>query len=107
MEAYYAQLLPSDADLKVRHYVGDPPSAEGAGQRVLMPKAVALVIVSWPEGWFLYRYGPRASFAGDTWHQTLDHAYEQAEYECGTGIEWMQVPDDAGDPIEFVRKSVL
>ena len=34
---------------------------------------------------FLFRYTDDGSFCGDTWHETLERAFRQAEYEFGLG----------------------
>ena len=43
---------------------------------------------------FLIRYTHDGGFAGDTWHENLDDAFEAAEYEYGlTEVEFERVDD--------------
>ena len=39
------------------------------------------------EGFLLVRYSAEGKFSGDTWHQSLDDAKDQAEFEFGT-LTW-------------------
>jgi hypothetical protein len=51
-----------------------------------MPLAdrVEIVLDGTPDGpAMMYRYTTAGEFCGDTWHQRLQHAFEQAEYEYG------------------------
>jgi len=54
---------------------------------------VVLICKPPDEGAMLYRYTKSGQFCGDTWHETLDQAKEQAsfEYEGALGI-WSEVP---------------
>jgi hypothetical protein len=50
----------------------------------------------------LDRYTVSGSAAGDTWHENLDHAKGQAEFEYGEAVsEWQEVPEDVQDAVAF------
>lgn len=34
---------------------------------------------------YLFRYTDDGRFCGDTWHETVEHAFDQAEYEYALG----------------------
>jgi hypothetical protein len=64
-----------------------------------------LVIEQTAEGFFLYTFRPNA-LASDTWHQTLEEAKDQANYEWpGMRIDWRPVPDNVGDLPAFARQN--
>jgi hypothetical protein len=47
---------------------------------------------------FLFRYTRDGQDCGDTWHQSVDDAKEQAVIEYGTALgAWVPVPDDEPD----------
>jgi hypothetical protein len=57
-------------------------------------------------GWFLFRYTLAGRFAGDTWHESLEHAKAQASDEYGSSLgEWIEVPGDM-NPIDFARQQL-
>jgi hypothetical protein len=80
---------------QVRHYVGPVARHDGTLGGALMPSAVRVEIEEDQTGtgnFFLLRYGPKDEFAGDTWHQTLDEAKGQAEFEFGIlASDWREV----------------
>jgi hypothetical protein len=48
------------------------------------------------------RYTKSGEFGGDTWHQSLQDAMEQAAYEFpGLLKEWREVPLDVEDPVSY------
>jgi hypothetical protein len=52
----------------------------------------------------LYRYTATGAFAGDTWHQSLNDATAQAQFEYGEALgAWRQIPDEVatGAEVEF------
>jgi len=92
---------------RTRHYWGLPPDlAEitgGEGQVIDMPRAEFITIEPDPSGFFLIRYLRNGDFAGDTWHQTLEEAKHQAEFEFGTSdADWVTVPEDQDNPGRFM-----
>ena len=55
----------------------------------------------------LYRYTAQGDFGGDTWHETVDDAKNQAMFEYGDALgEWIAVPDDTSDTHEFAITAV-
>ena len=65
---------------------GQPVEAER------MPPAVWVEIEEVDGRFMMYRYGAGGEFAGDTWHESIEDAMEDAkyEYEIGEG-DWQQV----------------
>ena len=46
-------------------------------------------------GYSLIRFDSTDDFCGDTWHQSLEEAYRQAEFEFGIASgDWAQVADE-------------
>lgn len=43
----------------------------------------------------MYRYTDDDEFCGDTWHETLQHAFEQAAFEYGLRAEEFKMIEDA------------
>jgi hypothetical protein len=51
---------------------------------------------------FLLRYTRFKEFGGDTWHQSLQEAKEQATYEFGSSLlGWRELPPGIEDPIGY------
>ena len=94
---------------RVRHVVGFPPElTSGQDETDLLPMPDILVIDEASKGSvFLYRLSRSGEPCGDTWHQSIDDARHQAEYEYGDALgTWQHVPDDASDPQEFAVAAV-
>ena len=87
-----------------RHFVGMPPELTGCKDyRQRLPMARVLLLQEENDGISLYRYAQNGGLAGDTWHETIRDAMEQAEDEYGDALgEWKPVPDDVDDADEFV-----
>lgn len=89
-----------------RHYVGLPPIDPGdpdTRERMAVPRV--LVLESRPDGVFLDRYDESGDEAGDTWHQSIDDAKEQAQVEYGEQLgPWTEVPENEGDPVAFALR---
>ena len=50
----------------------------------------------------MFRFTIEGTFAGDTWHKTLEDAKHQAHIEFGDLLsDWKSVPDDVQDVISF------
>lgn len=77
------------------HYEGLPAGLlENQEDPRVLPAPDVLVIEETPEGFFLYRYDREGEFGGDTWHQSLEEAKEQAGFEYGDLVEeWQEVPE--------------
>ena len=87
----------------MRHLVGLPAELAPGTPREVLPPADFVVLEADDTGFYLYRYSIRDEFGGDTWHQTLEDAYHQAEYEFGiTDSDWFEVPVGVPDSVEFV-----
>jgi hypothetical protein len=99
-----AALINADAaEPKVGHFRGLPPELTGGqDDRERLPGPRVVVIKEDPDGIFLYRYTEDGSVVGDTWHQSVDEAKEQASFEYGELLnEWREVPSDVSDPVAF------
>ena len=88
---------------KVRHFFGMPPELAGdVDSRQPMPRPYALLIETKIDGVFLFRITADGQFAGDTWHQSITEAQEQASFEFEDCVsDWTAVPDDVEDPVAF------
>jgi hypothetical protein len=73
-----------------------------------MARAAILSIEVEDDGVFLYRFAADGAFAGDTWHQTIEEAQEQATFEFGHAIsDWVAIPPDEKDVVAFALKGNL
>ena len=82
------------SEARVKHYSGFPEELEKGGRK-LLPLANILVIEGSDQGYFLYRYSSNGEFAGDTWHRTLEEAYDQAENEFDIlPDDWEKLPSE-------------
>lgn len=83
----------------VQHYVGLPSKlASGTGNQTPFGSPQFLVILETSEGTFLYRFERDGTFAGDTWHTSLDEAKQQAVFEYDSRMcEWCRIPDGIND----------
>lgn len=96
---YVTLVEPTDIHPTTRHFKGLP--AELTAARELpeeMPWPRILVIRQSKRGFFLDRYNEDGESAGDTWHQSIDEAREQAlaEYNGSVG-RWRAVPAEVDD----------
>jgi len=74
--------------------------------RELMPWARVVIIETQGDSAMMFRYAADGTFAGDTWHESIADAYEQAEYEYqGVLSEWRTVPSSVEDTVEFALKA--
>lgn len=59
-----------------------------------LPAAATVEIQVEENGFLLLRFDADGEFSGDTWHQSLDEAKEQARFEFGiTESEWARKID--------------
>jgi hypothetical protein len=96
-------LLPSvPSPPRVKHYLGLPPELTGGvDSRQELGPAYVLVIEESEEGTFLYRYDVDGRFVGDTWHETVDEAKDQAEHEYHLNIlAWADLPSGITDAVK-------
>lgn len=95
---------------KTSHRVGYPPgvnrATEDSGTQLPSPDVVVLEQES--EGnCFLYRLTKAGLPGGDTWHQSIDDAKHQADFEYGEALgEWREVPPEVPDAQEFALAAV-
>jgi hypothetical protein len=76
--------LPNNATALTKHTMNGQP----------MPPARRLVIEEHPEGLYIFRYADNWQFSGDTWHQSLEDALNQIEYEFGAKeLEWAPISE--------------
>lgn len=105
---YFTVVHPRDIVPESRHRAGLPPElTDGVDERSSLPYPRVLLIELRPDGVFLVRYGEGSVFAGDTWHQTVGEAKEQAEEEYGLALgSWQPVPSDEADPVRFALSHI-
>ncbi len=92
------------AELRTKHYRGLPPElTDGQDARKMMGWPAVLLIREEGDGSAsLYRYTAEREIAGDTWHETLDDAKHQAEFEFAPHYsEWVAVPPNIEDPVAY------
>ena len=66
-----------------------------------------VVLFDYEDGPMLYRYASSGEFAGDTWHQSLDQAKDQAEFEYESALgPWHEIPEDVaeGKEVDFALR---
>jgi len=92
---------------RTKHYQGMPPELTGGVDlRREMAAASVLVIKHKHDGIFLFRYTTDGRCVGDTWHQSLEDAKEQAEMEFSEHVsEWKVVPLEV-DPVAFALTQI-
>jgi hypothetical protein len=95
-------------DLPDRQFRGLPPQLTGGiDHRAPLPRAHVLIIEEESEGFLLLRYSERGQYAGDTWHDELEAAKAQAEFEYPNSIgEWLTVPAEITDCVAFALQSL-
>ena len=82
------------------------------GNESLMPLPDVLLLEATDDaGVMLFRWTSSGDFGGDTWHESLEDAKHQAEYEYGSSLgNWVEVPEDVKDAneyaIQFAQSSV-
>src|SRR4029077_1073348 len=88
---------------KVKHYIGPPPELTGGvDQRTLMGAPAFIIIEEGPEGVFLFRYDSKGECVGDTWHQTIEDAKDQAAYEYEGALgTWQDIAPEIKDTVAF------
>lgn len=86
---------------RLLHYWGLPSELGGTDtQRSGMPAARVLILEQRQSGDFLLlRFAGDGTFAGDTWHATLEDGKSQSESEYpGLVQEWWDIPPSVADP---------
>jgi hypothetical protein len=73
-----------------------------------MPMPRVVVLQCRPDGVFLDRFTESGDDAGDTWHQSVDEAKQQAVHEYGGNLgSWTEVPAAEADPLAFALRLAL
>ena len=68
----------------------------------MLPMADVLLLITGNDGAMLFRYTAHGELAGDTWHETVGDACEQAAAEYGYSLgEWVDVPYEVENPHEY------
>lgn len=106
---WLGELSGADFPTRVKHYIGLPPIlAEGRDERIEMKSAAFVVIEQKPDGIFLYRYGNDGSYAGDTWHTTVEEAKEQVSFEYSSiHVTWDEVPSEVDDVVAYAFSRIM
>jgi hypothetical protein len=64
-----------------------------------------LVIEQRSDGVFLYRYTLDQQCVGDTWHQSIDEAKDQATLEYREQVSaWHEIPPEVSDVIAYAKR---
>jgi hypothetical protein len=99
MPHWYAPIGPR-TEQQIRQFRAwfEPGNTVGDLLREEMTWPRVVVASQQADGVFLYRYGAEGDFAGDTWHQSLEDAHRQAEFEYGPALGgWYEIPDHIPD----------
>jgi hypothetical protein len=104
-ETLVAVIRREDVKLPSRNFVGLPPMGPGElDTRRRLPIPLIIMISTKPDGIFLERFDETGADAGDSWHQSVEEAKEQARGEYGEFGEWTMVPEDEADPVAFAQR---
>jgi hypothetical protein len=88
---------------RTQHHVGLPPQVGSTENQGTFDVATVLLLLEGDHGVALERYADDGSFTGDTWHESVDAARKQAEYEFpGSCIRWATVPEAVANPVDYV-----
>lgn len=94
---------------KAHHVIGFPTEIGADNNKIQkLPSPDVLVIEQEAEGSvFLYRMTRGGKPGGDTWHQSINDAKHQAEYEYGQVLgDWQPIPESAVDARDFAIKTI-
>lgn len=89
----------------VRQFVGVPLGVfdDETEPRPFNP-ATLLVIAENSSDIFLFRFDQQKNMAGDTWHQSIEDAKYQAQFEFGEdALDWSLVPSEFQDAVVFAK----
>jgi hypothetical protein len=102
-ERLVAVIRREDVKLPSRNFVGLPPMAPDEPDiRRPLPIPFIIVISTRSDGIFLERFDEAGADAGDSWHQSIEEAKEQAREEYGESIGvWTPVPESEENPVAF------
>lgn len=96
-----ARVAPTDAPLRVLHYLGMPSKLTGGSSSCqLLPWPQIVLIESWPEGVVLVRFADAGQYAGETWHPNVEQALQQAAFEYAELLgAWSEIPPEVDDVV--------
>jgi hypothetical protein len=79
------------------HRIGLPGEVQ---KSMAFPEVVALECGT--QNCMMYRYRANGEFCGDTWHQSVEDAKLQAQFEYGNALgKWFPVPASESDVREY------
>ena len=94
-----AAVGPQSGPLKTRHAIGIP-----GGPQEDLPFAQLLVLERAADGIYLYRYTADGDDCGDTWHESVEDAQAQAEFEYEAALgKWYDVPPGVEDVVVYAE----
>jgi hypothetical protein len=97
-------LVGDTSDLqRVKHLQGLPPEfTQGEDYREALPLARVVVLEGKEGSVTLNRFTTGGIPVSDTWHQTVEDAKFQADYEYGDALgEWNSVPSEVSDAVDY------
>jgi hypothetical protein len=103
----YALVRAQALEPRVPHSIGFPRDADPEADQTSLPWPDVVVIDEVSIGnVFLYRLTDRGDMAGDTWHQSVEDAVEQAAFEYGSLIgTWSTIPEGVDDGLDFATRA--
>ncbi len=93
-----------EVDLVVKHYLGYPPELtnEPDSRTLLSLPKVLVIKQTAASDVFLFRFTETGEYAGDTWHQSIEEAKKQADFEYGVAKDsWQRIPSEVKDVVRF------
>jgi hypothetical protein len=104
----YAFVKAQALDRRVHHYLGFPAElADGQSDQALLAWPEVLVIdEESPGNVSLYRLTSSGDPAGDTWHKSVEDAFEQVAYEYGElAGPWKEIPSGVADAFDYAIRA--
>ncbi len=100
---YVAALKPLPDDLESRQFAGVLDETDGLVRGSPLPLPDVLLIVEMDEAFYLLRYLSFGEEVGDTWHQAIEEAKDDADYEYeGCVGRWLEIPDGMTSEKEII-----
>lgn len=89
-------------DQPIRQFWGVPRPGSTDFDKVEMRWPRVVVLFAYEDGPMLYRYTAAGQFAGDTWHESLEQARDQASFEYSAALgPWHEIPDNVAKGAEM------
>ena len=104
MTRIWARIGSPAGPVRTRHTIGLPPELTGGVDlRQDMPRAGVVLIEDDGNSAMCYRYAADGGFGGDTWHESIEDALAQLEFEYGSAVgDWRDVPPEITDAHTYV-----